>query len=237
MQPLTKDQRRAVCVHEAGHAIIHALAGDYIYRIAVAPEGATEWTSESRKGSALTDLWGVCEPSDILLPFMFMTWDEGFAEYRVDRAGFRAMLKDLDRQVSAQGGKPGMRAGQMSAVRKALCGALAGPIAEALYLGQCPHDATDPYTYYERGHDISKAIAFARLLPGRTEYEHAEEQTREALLRPDVWAMTLRLADELQRVGNIEDGIEAYLPAPVPSWPPSPRVRTARPFVVRPLEL
>ncbi len=46
----------------------------------------------------------------------------------------------------------------------------------------------------------------------------------------------MRLADELARVGDIEEGLEAFLPARVPNWPPSPRERQDRPFVVRPIE-
>lgn len=101
-------------------------------------------------------------------------------------------------------------------------------------MGEDSHDATFPDGWHDEGHDISKAAAYASLLPWRNEYEHAQELTEQTLLRPDVWGMVLRLADELERVGNIEDGIEALLPAPVPNWPPSPRARQDRPFVVRP---
>ena len=236
MQPLTKEKRRAVCVHEAGHAIIHALGRNFIYRVAVAPEGATEWACEGRKGGTLTDLWGVCQPSDLWDPYMFMSWDEDEWEYRVDRAGFTAMLKDRTRQVREQGMRVDALTAERNALRRALFGALAGPIAEALHQGECPYDATFPAGWYDEGHDISKAIAFSRLLPWRNEYEHAVELTKRTLDQPDVWAMVLRLADELERVGNIEDGIEAFLPAPVPNWPPSPRARQDRPFVVRPFE-
>ena len=236
MQPLTKEERRATCVHEAGHAIIHALGGDFIYRVAVAPEGATDWQVEGRKGGILTDLWGMCSPSDLSYPFplAFMTWDEDEWAYRTNRAGFTAMLKDLDRQAREQGMRVGMLAHQRNALRRHLFGALAGPIAEALHMGEDSHDATFPDGWHDEGHDISKAAAYASLLPWRNEYEHAQELTEQTLLRPDVWGMVLRLADELERVGNIEDGIEAFLPAPVPNWPPSPRARQDRPFVVRP---
>jgi hypothetical protein len=55
---LTREERKAVCVHEAGHAVLHALGGAFVYRVAVAPEGATEWTTTARKGEALADLVG-----------------------------------------------------------------------------------------------------------------------------------------------------------------------------------
>lgn len=236
MQPLTKEYRRAVCVHEAGHAIIHALGGDFIYRVAVAPEGATDWQVEGRKGGILTDLWGVCSPSDLGMVTIFMKWDEDEWAYRTDRTRFNDVYKGLERQLREQGKRPGVLAHQRNALRRHLFGALAGPIAEALHMGEDSHDATYPDGWHDEGHDISKAIAYASLLPWRNEYEHAQELTEQTLLRPDVWAMVLRLADELERVGNIEDGIDAYLPAPVPNWPPSPRARQNRPFEVRPFE-
>ena len=232
---LTKELRRAVCVHEAGHAIIHALGGDFIYRVAVAPEGATDWQVEGRKGSTLTDLWGVCSPSDLGMAIMFMKWDEAEWAYRTDRTGFNAFHKLLDRQAREQGMRAGALAYQRNALRRHLFGALAGPIAEALYLGEDAQVATSPYIQYE-GDDISKAFAYSCLLPWRNEYEHAQELTEKTLRRPDVWEMVMRLADELERVGDIEEGLEAFLPARVPNWPPSPRERQDRPFVVRPIE-
>lgn len=161
MQPLTKEERRAVCVHEAGHAIIHALGGDFIYRVAVAPEGATDWQIEGRKGGTLTDLWGMCSPSDLGMVTMFMKWDEDEWAYRTDRTRFNDVHKDLDRQAREQGMRVGMLAHQRNALRRHLFGVLAGPIAEALHMGEDSHDATFPDGWHDEGHDISKAAAYA----------------------------------------------------------------------------
>jgi len=39
MTTLTLAQRRATCIHEAGHAVAFALGGVSVYRLAVADEG------------------------------------------------------------------------------------------------------------------------------------------------------------------------------------------------------
>ena len=54
----------------------------------------------------------MCSPSDLSYPFplAFMTWDEDEWAYRTNRAGFTAMLKDLDRQAREQGMRVGMLA-------------------------------------------------------------------------------------------------------------------------------
>ena len=39
MNRLTPAQRRATCIHETGHAVVFALGGVSVYRLAVADEG------------------------------------------------------------------------------------------------------------------------------------------------------------------------------------------------------
>ena len=43
MTTLTLAQRRATCIHEAGHAVAFALGGVSVHRLAVADEGAAAW--------------------------------------------------------------------------------------------------------------------------------------------------------------------------------------------------
>lgn len=222
---LTRDRRRAVCVHEAGHAVIHALGGSAIYRVAVAPEDASEWATTGRKGSALVDLWGVCEPSDLGMVAMFMRWEPG--EFSVDRPAFRRHLRQLADLMREHGRPESFRREMYRMIRAHVCGALAGPVAEELYLGIEP-SIGEPNYYAEWPDDFGQAQMLAWLLPWRSELDHLHVATVQMLRRPEVWAFVLALADELERAGEVADGIELYLPAPAAGWPPSPRTRVRR---------
>jgi hypothetical protein len=57
--------------------------------------------------------------------------------------------------------------------------------------------------------------------------------TLEALRRPDVWGFVRRLADELERVGDIQDEVIDMVPERSLHWPPSPQGKIARPLIVR----
>ena len=50
MNRLTPAQRRATCIHEAGHAVAFALGGVSVHRLAVADEGAAAWRTDIRNG-------------------------------------------------------------------------------------------------------------------------------------------------------------------------------------------
>lgn len=89
---LTKERRRSVCVHEAGHAVIFALCGIFVFRVAVAPEGAESWEIESRNGKMMTDLWGMCSTSDAPIDVgLLLEWSEEDGFYRVNRQNEQLM--------------------------------------------------------------------------------------------------------------------------------------------------
>lgn len=219
---LSREERRATCVHEAGHAVLHALGGAFVYRVAVAPEGATEWTTTARKGELLADLWGVCELSGSPAQG-FIRWDAENLCMAADRTGFDAMLRWLD------GHTRGARREGYRAIRAAVCATLGGPAAEAIFKGQEPDFLADTGGPDD---DLTRAEALCWLLPWRTEREHLEALTVQALRQPDVWALVLRLADALELAGDMDD-LRGFLPAPVPSWPPSVRARLPVPLLVR----
>lgn len=222
---LTKEHRRAVCVHEAGHAVVHALGGTELYRVAVAPIGATSWSVTSRKGRPSTDLWGICEPMRTLAAAMFMRWDAHASCIAVDRKGFRQYLS----LVGAR--RRDVRREAWRELRAALCASEAGPIAEALYLGNEP----EPDFFGVDGvlDDAKHSMALDEFLPWRNELEAMHALTVRTLRNPEVWRVVIRLADELERTGDLTEELDFFLPEPVPDWPPSPRARSAHPFVVR----
>lgn len=221
---LTAARRRAVCFHEAGHAIVHALGGAFVYRVAVAPEGSTDWTTSGRKGDHLTDLWGVCSASDSPAGWFFRKHDDynGDVYLSADRRGWRAFLKVVESDRIA--GKA-MRREQLRQIRAHCCALLAGPAAEQIHLGEEPwldvdgeHGAID---------DAKLAQAHAWLLPWRGELDHLHALTVSTLRTPWVWQYVQRLADELERVGEVEDQVHTFLPDAIPGWPSSSRQKAA----------
>jgi hypothetical protein len=224
---LTKERRREVCIHEAAHAVIHALGGSYVYLLAVAPEDATEWQVHDRRGGLCTGLWGLCSTSDFST--WCIRWNEAEFGYEVDRRAYAAYLRDLERQLNElyrSEGRPPARlaAEQRRIVRAHICGSMAGPAADAIAAGEDVEDALDYWNadLSDPDEDLCNAEAMARLLPYRNEYDHAVRVTEEALRRPAIWASVLNLADELERVGHMED-VHPWLPDADRHWPPSPR--------------
>ena len=224
---LTKERRRQVCIHEAAHAVIHALGGSFVYLLAVAPEDATSWQVHDRKGMLCTDLWGICSTSDFWT--RYIQWNEEECSYEVDRRGYAEYLRDMERQVNDRRSSSGQRVLRLAAeqrriARAHVCASMAGPAADAIVAGEDVEDALDYWTadLSDPNEDLCNAEAMARLLPYRSEYDHAVRVTEEALRRPAIWAAVLRLADELERVGHMED-VRPWLPEADRHWPPSPR--------------
>lgn len=225
---LTKDKRRAVCVHEAGHAVIHALGGAIVHRVAVAPEGNDgTWIIEARKGGTLTDLWGVCQASDFWEMDRAMKWNEDEMTWECDRKRFTVQLREVAAQLTKHNAPYARRyiADSRRIVRAHICAGVAGPAAEQIFTGE--EVWLDEPDYGNKTEDLVLAEARSRLLPYRNEYGHACQVTEAALRRPDVWEHVMRLADELERVGDMED-FEGFLPEQLPGWPSSPGSRGGR---------
>jgi hypothetical protein len=223
---LTKELRRVVCVHEAGHAVIFALGGAFVFRLAVAPEGDTgTWTIEGRKQGTLTDLWGVCQPSDFFDMHMHMRWNDDESTWEVDRKGFEAHVRQIQAVLSEAGSRHARThvAETRRIVRAHICGSVAGPAAEQIFLGDSDLWLDEADDYSNPTEDIVIAQARSWLVPYRNEYRHACEVTEAALRRPDIWERVMRLADELERVGDMTDELDGFLPEPLPGWPSSPK--------------
>lgn len=211
---LTRARRKETCIHEAAHAVIHALGGGYTYQLAVAPEGSTvAWTYTGRKGPVLTGVWGVCETSDA--PFIGLRWDEIEGGYALDRALYAALIRGLSGQ---RGWVPEHR----RQLRAHVCGLLAGPLADSI--SACD---LEPYADQEdgEGQDVTVAGALCWALPsGRAQFDHAERVTLAALREPEIWQEVVALADALEVAGSMEsDAIEPFLPERRKHWPPSAR--------------
>lgn len=218
---LTRERRRAVCVHEAAHAVVHALGGAYVYRVAVAPEGATDWQTTGRKGGVLSDLWGVCSASDS--PALgFMQWEADDLCIAVNRPGFAELLRLME--AHHRGAARELR----RQLRAHVCASLAGPAAEQL------HDdpAAEPYLAegeFGTPDDIAFAEAHSWLLPQRGELDRLAALTVATLRRPDVWALVLAVADRLEAAGDLDDeAVQPLLPMPAHDWPPGPRASVRR---------
>ncbi|MFD1558837.1 hypothetical protein ACFSHT_24890 [Paraburkholderia silviterrae] len=222
------ESRRAVCFHEAGHAVVHALGGAQIYGLAVAPEGSELWSYEGRKGRAIIDLWGACEPSDAAFISMHLTWDDERLRYLADKAGFREFVTQLAEAPGAEAAraklsmpefKRRLRADYTRAVRLQICGLLAGPIAESIYDGR-EFDLWGGDGWEDPEADMAKADGLARLLHYRGELEYACMVTTVVLRAPEIWARVIALANELERVGYMDDAVADFLPPRLPDWPP-----------------
>lgn len=105
--------------------------------------------------------------------------------------------------------------------RANICHLIAGPAAGQIWDGEEVSLWEGDYTPRD---DITKALGLAQLLHWRGEYEHLARLTEIALRQSDVWSMVLRLADELEQKGGIDE-FEGLLPEPIPNWPSSVRTK------------
>ena len=140
-----------------------------------------------------------------------------------DRRGFNGLARMLaDRS-------PRAAAELRRQVRAHVCGALAGPVADQLH--EDPHG--EPYLGDSwADDDEGTAEALAWLLPQRGEFERLAALTVETLRCPEVWAAVIRLADALERAGELDDeAVFPFLTVAVPDWPPGPR-RPLAPFTL-----
>ena len=211
MTILTPAQRRATCIHEAGHAVVFALGGVSVYRLAVAAEGAEAWRTDIRNGRMCTGLWGLCEKADLVLPRQFLRWLMNEGGLHPDGTGYEHLLAHPEGRAQIEA----FTTSQQREIRAQMVGLMAGPAAEQRF--------TDGEARLCRGsalHEVRKAEDLSWLLPGRDDFEHAAELTALTLRRAEVWAAVEYLADALERAGTLAHGIRALLPAALPGWPP-----------------
>ena len=221
MYQLTREDRYKVCVHEAAHAVIFALGGLFIERLEVAPEGCINFSTVSRRGLTTTDLWGHCTPIHMLNLFEFVHWNENSDCYIADKAGWKEMLKLKSRELVSIA---------KHAVRVLICGYLAGPIADEIQEGEAlDHGPAWLEPTGQERHDLDKAYGLSQLSVWRNEYGALAALTEQTLRRPNVWAMVVKLACELERVGDMRN-FDGFLPDAVAGWPSSTQAK--KPVVI-----
>ena len=229
---LTKPFRRQVCIHEAGHAVIRRLSGGDVFRLAVAPAGVSSWETVGSDGTPLTNAWGLASTSHSD-GYGYIWWDDAKRRYRVDRDGWLRELQSREQLFGRAYGKleaASLIAKEHRSVRADLAGFLAGPAAEAIYVGA--DVSRSMRRQFDTGaaanDDLVIARALARLLRHHDEFEHAAELTEQTLRRPAIWDAVVQLAAELERVGEMDD-VEQWLPEPENNWPPAPDYVIASP--------
>ncbi|MBF3496276.1 hypothetical protein [Burkholderia pseudomallei] len=221
MAKLSQEHRRAICFQEAGRAVIHALGGARVYRVAIAPTGSSAWCYQPRKGGEVVDRLGICEASDVPTVTMNIHWDEGARRYVGDRDGFEWYV-NLTRGVALKGQLPASPRDHQEEwhrlVRAHLCSRLAGPVAANVYAERAfEMQAAMADAAFE--HDLAVADGLAQLLPPGA-LEHLVRVTVETLRTPSVWGRVTALAEELECVGDMADQLDDYLPKPLKGWPP-----------------
>ncbi|AUT67020.1 hypothetical protein [Paraburkholderia hospita] len=223
MPELTQEHRRAVCFREAGRAIIHALGGAHVYRVAVAPTGSTSWHYQPRKGREEVDLFGVCEASDAPSVTMHVQWDDEAEQFIGDREGFERLVEQA-RSVELKGQPPKSPGENLEEwrrlVRACACSRLAGSVAAYVYT-QRAFEMEVARADAEFEHDLAVADGISQLLPPGT-LGHLVRVTVEALRTPAIWAQVTTLAEELERAGDMADQLSDYLPEPQAGWPTGP---------------
>lgn len=211
MTTLTLAQRRATCIHEAGHAVAFALGGVSVHRLAVADEGADAWRTDIRNGRMCTGLWGLCEKADLVLPRQFLRWLMSEGCLHPDGRGHPQLLQRPEGRAQVEG----FSARLQREILAQMVGLMAGPAAEQIFRGEavrlCPAGEFD---------EVRQAEDLSWLLPARDAFDHAAALTVRTLQRPDVWAAVERVAGELERAGTLTQGLRALLPAALPDWPP-----------------
>ena len=106
MQALSHLERRATCFHEAGHAVVFALGGVAVSRVAVAPEGATEWRTPSSNGRSCSDLWGLCVKAELVLPRQLLRWLMSEGALSPDGSGYARVLESAEGRAIVGTGSP-----------------------------------------------------------------------------------------------------------------------------------
>jgi len=222
----TRDHRKLVCLHEAGHAVIHAIGGANVYSVSVAPEGDDgSWIPRFRKGRPTSGSLGVCEISEPHLPPEALKWDEDKKEFVCRRDAYAHDLQSYSASRTPAEYQSFV-AEQHRQLRSHICAWLAGSLVEYIHRGYRTDWQSVEERYYENfepepGDDIILAKACASLLSDGPECEHACELTAATLRRPENWHAVVRLAKKLERVGEIDE-FHGLLPPRESGWPPPP---------------
>ncbi|MCO1372488.1 hypothetical protein L0Z42_18485 [Burkholderia multivorans] len=222
----SQEQRRAVCFHIAGRAVIHALAGAHVYRVAVAPIHSPNWTYEPRKGSVLTGFDGYCEASDVPQISQSVVWSDKDGRFVGDREKFEDIIEQSRAAFNLL--KPEFRKSEFPAsaeqyleqwrdlVRAHVAARWAGPMAQLIQVhGRFDEKKARGDSEFE--HDISVADGMFQLLP-ENELSRILHITETSLREPGVWQQVGRLADALGRLGEVGRGLNEYLPESAVDW-------------------
>ena len=220
-----EEERWAVCVHEAAHAVIASLGDKYVNEIAVAPVGSGEWErdyNENDKALCRAARVGYCNTPDAEVNSDFLWWDGYQCKYQVKRHKFLKHVRDHISQWYQEH--------YLRELRAQVCMYLAGPISEVILLypdtpGKVP---IEPLNMQSPNDDFMRAMGIAELISGEMEFWRLMDLT-EAKLREDaVWQSVLTLARLLSEKGVLSK-YEIPLPNPLgPNWPPPrPRRRKA----------
>ena len=219
----TSELRRETCIHEAAHAVVHAIGGSFANEIKVAHEGSTDWVVENSNGELEHGLWGCChikEPPTLGC----LHWDENQSAYIASSKLYAMRLRHVER-LNQRGAARELR----RQLRAHICGSLAGPIAEGIHAGQqAGQQAGTIFLESEGqwGEDVTLAEGLCFLLPFRWEFDHLATITERILRESETWRIVTRVADALELHGRLEgDELLCLLPprASERGWPPSPR--------------
>jgi hypothetical protein len=216
---LTAERRREICIHEAAHAVIHALGGISVYSIEVAPVGVTEWTTIGTYGNEINDSWGICMP-DFNPAFSHLSCNE-------EDDCLEANLDSLKRHVQMLIDEPNGRKlveNYRRKIRAHVCATLAGPIADEIVKGVIEGEIW--LVSYAINDDVASAEVTCRLLPFCREFQYHAIETELLLRTPEVWDRVIKLADALEQAGRIDyDDMSLYLPKTIKDWPKSARCK------------
>ena len=220
--PLSAEERRFTCIHEAAHAVVHGVAGMSLMGVKVADVGATSFQSAGPTHLTLVSAWGMesFEGNPVMPTFMPWTEEHG---YRGNRPGFEEYLEFLDTQVESD---PVFSVGIRQLLCAHLCAVLAGQIAESMARGT----AVDSDLEHERGElgDMARVSGLLDFITNtRDEHpaalRHFQGETGNLLCEPDVWAAVTRIADVLEAQGEIgNEELMQLAPEWRPTWPKPP---------------
>lgn len=213
---LTRNERRVVCVHEAAHAVVHALGPRCsVYRVEVKPVGSI--ASLEARDHAIP-AWGICFTSTMPV-FGAIAWDDDTGELVAIRDWY---LRELRRYEDCH---PGCEKKFYQELRTHICGVLAGPIAQGIFCGDFEAGSISGGRHqvdidnWEECQDAAIAAVACTLLPTNDEFNRLCRETERVLMEPDVWDSVIRLAKALEVAGCIKDeALEPFLPKPRPDW-------------------